>query len=232
LKSTILMEHVLDNPVWNALLSGNINLALGNAQVKYFDPLVSPFVGFKEVSKDSFKELYELIDHNKPLLFVTPHQIEIPQIWNVTNVINGYQMIWEGEAAQYISTAEILPLDTTHTQQMVDLTKLTKPGPFAERTIEFGHYHGIFEGDKLIAMAGQRLYPFNYAEISAVCTHPDHLGKGYAKQLLLYHIHRIKQAGETPFLHVWDGNDRAIQVYQNLGFITRTPVQFHVLAKR
>ena len=29
-------------------------------------------------------------------------------------------------------------------------------------------------GDELVAMAGQRMQPDPYTEISAVCTHPDH----------------------------------------------------------
>lgn len=225
------MSHILDNPAWNALISGNSNQALGNERVKYFDAEVSPFAGSKDNTHDSFKELYQLLERDSPVLFVTPFEVEIPAFWKVVNVINGYQMVFEGEPKVYEVNKEIVPLSATHIPQMVELTKLTKPGPFGERTIEFGHYHGIFDGDKLIAMAGQRMHPFNYAEISAVCTHPDHLGKGYARQLLQHQIHRIHATNEIPFLHVWDGNERAIQVYKSLGFATRTPVQFHVLVK-
>jgi len=41
------MEHVLDNPAWNALISGNKHLYKGSEQVKYFNSEVSPFVAFK-----------------------------------------------------------------------------------------------------------------------------------------------------------------------------------------
>jgi len=226
------MEHVLDNPAWNALISGCEHLAFGNERVKYFDRKVSPFVGFKENTEDSFEELREMIPHDNPVLFVTTQEVEIPGMWKVLNVINGFQMVFKDEVISYDENPKLIPLTTTDVSQMIELTQLTKPGPFAERTIEFGHYHGIFDGDKLVAMAGQRLYPFNYAEISAVCTHPDHLGKGYAKQLLQHQMHRIQAAKETPFLHVWDGNERAISVYESIGFAVRTPVQFHVLAKQ
>ena len=90
---------------------------------------------------------------------------------------------------------------------------------------------GIFEGEKLVAMAGQRLHVFNYAEISAVCTHPDYLGRGYAKQLLIHQINRIKTASEIPFLHVRYDNDRAIKVYESLGFSTRREIYFYVIQK-
>ena len=80
-------------------------------------------------------------------------------------------------------------------------------------------------------MAGQRLHPGNYAEISAVCTHPDYLGRGYARQLLLQQVQRIKANGETPFLHVRDDNERAINVYKSLGFEMRAQIYFYVMAK-
>jgi predicted GNAT family acetyltransferase len=109
---------------------------------------------------------------------------------------------------------------------------LTKPGPFAMRTIEFGYYHGIFDRDKLVAMTGQRLHPGHYAEVSAVCTHPDHLGKGYAAALLLHQLAIIRRQGKIPFLHVRADNDRAIALYERLGFRENGPMNFYFLTKR
>ena len=114
---------------------------------------------------------------------------------------------------------------------MLSLTKLTNPGPFLERTIEFGHYRGIFDGEELVAMAGQRMHSFNYAEISAVCTHPDYLGRGYARQLLLNQAQRIQAEGNIPYLHVLSTNERALKVYTGLGFVTRKEMYFYVLQK-
>jgi predicted GNAT family acetyltransferase len=225
------MEHVLDNPAWSALIAGNNNLAFGNERVKYFDREVSPFVAFKENLVDSFKELYELIPHDNPLLFVATHEMEIPELWKVLNVIKGRQMVYEDKVKLDDAKPGLIPLTVEHVPQLIELTKLTNPGPFGKRTIEFGHYQGVFDGNKLVSMAGQRLHPLNYAEISAVCTHPDHLGYGYARQTLLSQIHRIKTKGETPFLHVRYDNERAIQVYESLGFETRTEVCFYVLQK-
>ena len=104
---------------------------------------------------------------------------------------------------------------------MLALTKLTNPGPFAQRTIEFGNYYGFFEGDELVAMAGQRMHIGDHVEVSAVCTHPDHLGKGYAGILLTEQIKRVIKAGSTPFLHVLDDNYGAIRVYERVGFKAR-----------
>ncbi len=225
------MKHVLDNPAWNALISGNKHLSNGDQQVRYFDKEVSPFVGLEDNAADSFRVLYEMIPRNEVRLFVTPAEMEIPASWKVLNTIRGLQMVCDVAPEQVAAGTPIVPLTTEHVPQMLSLTKLTNPGPFAERTIDFGHYEGIFEGDKLVAMAGQRMHAFNYAEVSAVCTHPDHLGKGYARQLLLRQMHRIKAAGNIPYLHVRYDNDRAIKVYESLGFKTRIEVHFYVIVK-
>ncbi len=225
------MSHVLDNPAWNALQSGNKPLAFGNGPVSYFDKEVSPFAALEENSEENFQQLYEQIPHNGPVLFVTPVEIVFSKQWEVLRTIRGLQMVCNSAAVPNEVTAQLTPLTDNHIPQMLELTKLTNPGPFASRTIDFGHYQGIFEGEKLVAMAGQRLHAFNYAEISAVCTHPDHTGKGYARQLLLNQINRIKAASGIPFLHVRYDNYRAIKVYESLGFATRIEVYFYVLKK-
>ncbi|RKR81918.1 FR47-like protein [Mucilaginibacter gracilis] len=222
------MYHVLDNPAWNALVSGNKHLANGADVAKYFDKAVSPFAALKENNVANFQTIYNLIPQTGATLFVTPEQITIPAPWQVLQFIAGQQMVYNDVNEPEQVSLPLVPLTQKDVPQMLGLTKLTNPGPFAERTIEFGHYFGIFNGQQLVAMAGQRLHVFGYAEISAVCTHPDYLGRGYARQLLLHQIKRIKMAGDIPFLHVRDDNYRAIKVYQSLGFKTRRNIYFYV----
>ncbi len=226
------MDHVLDNPAWNALISGNKDLAEGNERIKYFDPEVSPFVGFKDNSDASFEELYAMAPTNRAYGFISPVEMAIPAPWEVPLYINCLQMVHNQSVADTINiSTELTPLTEAHVPQMLELTKLTNPGPFAARTIDFGHYHGIFDGDKLVAMAGQRMHVFNYAEASAVCTHPDYLGRGYAKKVLQFQVQRILAAGEIPFLHVRHDNERAIRVYESLGFVTRKTIHFYIIKK-
>jgi predicted GNAT family acetyltransferase len=228
------MKHVLENPAWNALTAGNQELANGNDFVKYFDKEVSPFAGLIENTAENFALLYNIIPANRPVLFVATQETEIPSPWKVLNYIKGLQMVYDinTDKPEVETQADIVPLTAADIPQMLDLTKLTSPGPFEARTIAFGHYHGVFDNNKLVAMAGQRLHCLNHAEISAVCTHPDYLGKGYARQLLMQQVTRIIKAGETPFLHVRYNNDRAVKVYQSLGFYTRTYVHFYVIQKQ
>ncbi|MFD2873163.1 GNAT family N-acetyltransferase [Mucilaginibacter ximonensis] len=224
------MEHLLDNPIFNALTTGNQQLSNGNTQIKYFSKEVAPFVGLKNNAVQEFIELYKLLPHDGPFVFVSINETDIPSPWQVLATIPGYQMIYKGDNLDFDARI-VTQLTDEHIPQMLELTSLTNPGPFAQRTIDFGHYAGIFEGDKLAAMAGQRINPIPYAEISAVCTHPDCTGKGYARQLLAYHINRIKAEGNIPFLHVRADNDRAIGVYKDLGFEIRSQVNFNVIKK-
>jgi ribosomal protein S18 acetylase RimI-like enzyme len=226
-----MMENVLDNPAWNALISGNRQLSQGNAQVKYFDKEVSPFVAFEENTPDNFQRLYDQLPHNGPVLLVTTVETEIPDWWKVVRFIRGLQMVCDITIAHDKTAMELIPLTAEHAPQMAALAKLTNPGPFGIRTIEFGHYLGVFDGGKLAAMAGQRMHVFNYAEVSAVCTHPDHIGKGYARELLLAQVNRIKAASEIPFLHVRYDNHRAISLYERVGFVTRREVYFYAMVK-
>ncbi len=226
-----MMEHVLNNPAWNAMISGNKHLSNGNGQVRYFDKEVSPFAAFNENTADNFQQLYELLPHNGPVLFVATVATQIPTQWKVLQAINGLQMVCDITKEQDERQAELITLTDEHIPQMLSLAKLTNPGPFAEKTINFGHYRGVFKNGNLVAMAGQRLHVFNYAEISAVCTHPDHTGKGYARQLLLNQVNRIKASSGIPFLHVRHDNERAIKVYESLGFTTRREVYFYVMLK-
>jgi ribosomal protein S18 acetylase RimI-like enzyme len=219
------MEHVLDNPAWNALQSGNAHLAKGSGDVKFFDKEVSPFVGFETTTDENFLKLYDTLPDDRAVVFVSPVEIEIPKQWKVIHPAKGLQMVYTAKD-DAILTLQPKLLSIEHVPQMLALTKLTKPGPFEARTIEFGHYYGIFDGDKLVAMAGQRLHIANYAEISAVCTHPDYLGRGYAKQLLAFHINRIRAAENIPILHVRYNNERAISVYQQMGFTVSRDMYF------
>jgi ribosomal protein S18 acetylase RimI-like enzyme len=225
------MEHLLDNPVWNALISGNKHLSYGDEQVKFFDKEVAPFAAFKEFSAEKLDLLYELLPANRPVTTVTPVEIDIPGKWKILRAMKGFQMVHEITGELDEIQADLTPLTDEHVPQMFALARLTKPGPFEMRTIDFGHYAGIFDGDNLVAMAGQRLHPFNYAEVSAVCTHPDYTGKGYARQLLIHQIDCIKAAGEIPFLHVRDDNERAIKVYESLGFTVRRRIYFNFIVK-
>ena len=112
---------------------------------------------------------------------------------------------------------------------MVSLAEMTEPGPFLERTRELGRFVGSFHEGQLAAMAGERLQLKGLREVSAVCTHPDHRGKGYARALMSEIIRGIVDRGETPFLHVRYRNVNAIALYERMGFRIRRKLNLAVL---
>lgn len=216
------MTHLLDNAIWNALNSGNERLAKGTVHVKYYPTDVAPFTGLDQTTPENLQTLYEITPNDDTVFSIsTVHKIDIPKPWTAVHCVPVYQMVCEHPVPYKSSSEPLITLTDEHIPQMLALTKLTNPGPFRERTIDLGHYQGIFDGDRLVAMAGQRMHPIPYAEISALCTHPDYVGRGYAAQLISSQIDRIRNAGEIPFLHVAQNNDRAIKLYEAMGFVKR-----------
>jgi ribosomal protein S18 acetylase RimI-like enzyme len=225
------VKHLLHNPVYHALLSGDRHLSFGNEQVKFFDEQVSPFAGFEHDYKKGFADLYEQLPSGRKILYAIPSLITEPTGWQIQHEIKGLQFIYEAGGEIKTEFSNVISLTELHVEQMVQLAKLTKPGPFGIRTIDFGSYFGIFENEKLVAMTGQRLHVKNCTEISAVCTHPDHTGKGYAYTLLQHQLQLILQQDQKPFLHVREDNQRAITLYQRLGFTISRPMNFYFIKR-
>lgn len=225
------MNHILDNPVFNALSSGDSHLGAGTENVRYFDKEVSPYAGIRDEYQNGFEDLHQLIPAGRNILYATPKKISEPKGWKMIVEIEGLQFIFEFGKSIVHKKIELVPLGQMHVDEMIALAKLTKPGPFDKRTIEFGNYFGIFENEKLVAMTGQRLHVSGFSEVSAVCTHPLHIGKGYAGILLAHQIDIIIKSGQQPFLHVRSDNERAIALYERIGFRVNGPMNFYFLKK-
>lgn len=225
------MNHVLDNPIYNALISGHKDFAKGGEKVKYYMEDIASFAGLKTYSAANFEELYQISLPESLFVVFSVIPLQIPKNWNVVNTIEMYQMVYPGKVIPQGEDIAHRRLAENNVAEMMDLVNLTKPGPFLERTIALGNYVGIFDEDKLIAMAGHRFNPTPYREISAVCTHPNHLGKGHSFALLNEQLKRILTDGEIPFLHVKQDNLGAIKLYEKLGFEIRTQMTAYVIVK-
>ena len=225
------VSKLLINPVFNALSGRDSHLGTGTEKVKYFYEEVSPFASFEEGYEKGFGDLYEMLPAKRGVLLNNPEKIKIPAYWKILLDIEGVQMIHTKRIPYEYSNLNIVPLTKENVPEMVALAELTKPGPFASRTIEFGYYHGIFENGRIAAMTGQRMHVDRFSEVSAVCTHPDFLGKGYATALTQHQVNLIYEQGYQPFLHVRADNSRAIRVYERLGFVISRPMNFYFLRK-
>ncbi|MCX2574052.1 GNAT family N-acetyltransferase [Pedobacter sandarakinus] len=225
------MSHLLNNPVWAALTSGNADLAVGNDLARYISREISPFSAIKELNLANFQELYDMVPFKEPIAIFSNEKLIYPQPWKIINRIDGFQMIYPKVPAQQVIQTAIVKLNEQHVPEMLELTKSTNPGPFLSETIKFGNYEGILSNGQLVSMAGQRLHSGNYVEISAVCTHPDHVGKGYARALIDSQIRNIVSQGEIPYLHVRGDNTRALEIYKEYGFKTRCEMIIYILSK-
>ena len=225
------MNDFLQNPVYYALLSGDKHLSFGSDEVRYFEEQVSAFVGFDKNNVNGFEQLHELLSKGRRILFATTTAIVKPDRWQLQHEIKGVQFVYNRKIRVTENFNNIFPLEEKHIDQMLHLASVTKPGPFGRRTIDFGSYYGIFDGEKLVAMTGQRLHVQNYTEISAVCTLPGYTGKGYAYQLLLHQLQLILQQGQHPFLHVREDNHRAIELYKRIGFEVSGPMIFYFMKR-
>ena len=142
----------------------------------------------------------------------------VPPGWTVHSESIVVKMVWEGAPPAGDPAPEAVPLHADHAAAAMALTQATRPGPFGPRTLELGEYFGCFEGTKLIAMAGERMWSGRFHEVSGVCTDPAHQGRGLAKRLTLKLVARQRARGEQTFLHVMQANKVARDLYERLGF--------------
>jgi ribosomal protein S18 acetylase RimI-like enzyme len=223
----------LDNVIWQALTTRQACFAQASGSARKFLSEVGPLSAFGNGEADGFESLAALLgDQDVGVLFLE-HPYEAREGWEWIAGATLVQMVSENPGAVTHSNGkhELVELGLCDSPEMMELTHLTKPGPFGRRTHELGTYLGIRNGNKLVAMAGERLKVPGFTEVSAVCTHPDYLGRGYAGTLMLEVMRRIRDRDETPFLHVRGDNDRAIALYGSLGFRTRWTGHFAVLKK-
>src|SRR6202167_5326037 len=226
--------HPLDNLIWKALTTRQAEFAESFDQARRFIPEVGPLAALFEPTARGYESLAGLLSPRGTigLLLEMPYQPR--PAWNLVAGAPMPEMVYRGASAplsRSSSDPEIVELGVADVSEMMELTALTKPGPFNQRTHELGTYLGIRRDGKLVAMAGERLKIPGYTEVSAVCTHPEHTGHGYARILMTEVRKRILTRGETPVLHVRQDNVRAIELYQRLGFNQRVLLHFAVLRK-
>jgi predicted GNAT family acetyltransferase len=223
-------SHPLDYPIWTALTTTQQTLAEGDARAWRFPIEITPFAATADMSPESFAALGALMSPQDIAVLFTPDPVSVPAGFKVALADTGEQLI--GPSVETPANGvDIVTLGVDDVPAMIELTALTKPGPFYARTHELGTFLGIRVDGQLVAMAGERMKPARYTEITAVCVHPSHRGRGYGQMLLSAVSRQIVARGEIPFLHVFTSNYSAIALYRRQGMEIRRRLHVTVLKK-
>lgn len=226
-------ETLLDNPIWNSLLTGHAGLAVGAESglglARRYPSAIGPLSGFREPRPEAYDALAAIVPEGDVAVLFLDEVARVPAGWELMRDGRLVQMICRSVPDSPKIMDQIRPLGEGDFAEMVDLTKLTEPGPFREGTAKLGGFLGIRVDGRLAAMAGRRLAPTGFVEVSAVCTHPDFRGRGYALALVAAVARSVHGDGLVPFLTSFEANVGAIRVYEQAGFELRRGFELAVL---
>ncbi|MFC8680885.1 GNAT family N-acetyltransferase [Microbacterium ureisolvens] len=216
---------VLDNAPWHALTGPHASFAIGNDLVRRYPSDVAPFVAVRTWDDpDVWDALIELVGPGAEL-GLSGYDGDVPEGWEVIGAGAGVQLV-QTDALEPRPDPEAVLLGADDVPDMLAIVERNQPGPFRPRTHELGRYIGIRRDGRLIAMAGERLHPEGWTEISAVAVDADHRRQGLASRLVLDIAFHIQQRGDRALLHAAATNVGAIAAYERLGFALRRHNRF------
>lgn len=210
-----------DNPAWASLTERHAHFSHGGMLARRYRSTISPIAALAGDTPAHVAALEAIAEVGDDVALLAVSVPSLGTNWETLYASQLTQMVRTDPSPLPEPDADVATLGAADVTEMLALVELTRPGPFRQRTIELGKYIGIREGGRLVAMAGERMWIGNFREMSAVCTHPDARGRGYARALMSRVVNRMLRAGETPFLHVESKNRRAIDLYRVLGFVPR-----------
>lgn len=221
--------HPLDNPVWQSLQTRHRGFARASGGVARYPWDVAPFLAVDPAQAGAMDALVALVDPGESVLVVGPAPA-VDAGWQLELLEPIAQMVCERPIAPGPGP-DFIELRDQHRDDLLALTALVYPHYFRPRTPDMGRYIGIYDGARLAAMAGERMGFEGHQEISAVCTHPDYLGRGLAQQLVTELTNASLDAGKLPFLHVSNRNVRAKALYARLGYRQRIDIDLWSLKR-
>jgi ribosomal protein S18 acetylase RimI-like enzyme len=209
--------RLLDQIFWHTLTGPHARYACGAGGARRYARGFSPILGFADSAQPDFAALAPYCEPGEQL-YCDAWTGAPPDGWQIDAESTMFRMVWNASSPAADGASEAIALGPEHADQALELATLCRPGPFGLRTIELGDYFGFFDGQRLVAMAGERMRVEGLTEISGVCTHPQYQGRGHARHLMLKLVHRQMARNETPFLHVMHSNDTAHRLYLRMGF--------------
>ena len=216
--------HLLDNPVHRSLAGPHARFAERRGNVLRYPADVCEFVALPDLpDAQDWADLAKLTGPGT-VIALAGTKTPPPDGWEIVYQGPGAQLVDDGVATA--PDAEAVRLTAADVPEMLALVERNDPGPFLPRGIELGAFLGFRRNGALIAMAGERLNPPGWTEISAVCTDAAYRGQGLATRLVRAVAHGIRQRGDIPFLHTAAENTNAVRLYESLGFRRRPGIVF------
>ena len=191
---------------------------------------IAPFAAVATPSKSALQSLHSLLVPGEYVWLIGEHYPAVPELSCIGN-LECLQMVLPREVTPPDQAAGIVPLSRANAHEMVALTDLAFPGFFRSSTCEMGSYFGVRSDGELIAMGGERITLDGYPEISGICTHPAHRGRGHAANLIWHLARNHRREGLVSWLHVSAENHRAIELYLKLGFTVARKVKLHRICR-
>lgn len=219
----------IDNPIWSSLLGKHRAFVQGRNDVVRYPAQIASFVGVAHADVDAGGVLMELIASGESVYLLgiaprVPASLRLQAFRPLAQMICTAPMVVE-------AGPEIVAMTDAHRADVLALTALVYPHYFREHTMMLGRYYGIYVDGRLAAMVGERLATESFQEVSAICTHPDFNGRGYARRLTAMLTNDILASGRTPFLHVSHENLRAKAMYERIGYRIRRDLPFWSLQR-
>jgi ribosomal protein S18 acetylase RimI-like enzyme len=220
-------NRTLDHAVWASLTGQHAHFAQAHGRAVRYPVDVAPFGAISpDADQSVWGDLSALVGPGATVP-VMACDVPLAEDWKVVDVVDCVQMVDVDLEAE--DHPAVVRLGAGDVDEMLGLVKRTQPGPFLPRTIELGTYLGIRRSGALVAMAGQRLHPPGWTEVSAVCTDAAYRGHGLATLLTRAVAADMRARGEKPFLHAAESNTNAIRLYESLGFAMRRRVRIDIL---
>jgi ribosomal protein S18 acetylase RimI-like enzyme len=220
--------HPLHNVFWRCLNGPHLTLSTGHERARRYQPGFSPIAAFASPAQPDFDGLAALCEPGESFYVAAWDGTCPSDKWHIEFDGAMVAMAWEATAPPANTSLPCQTLGTEHLEAMLALVAQTAPGPFGPRNLSMGEFVGHFSPEgHLIAMAGERTRAEQWHEVSGVCTHPDHQGRGLGRQMTFEVVRRMLLRGETPFLHAMASNKGACRMCRQLGFgeVIETPIR-------
>lgn len=222
-------ELLLDNPAWSALTSVHADFAMGSARAKRYRPGIVPFAACRNPAKEGLEELLPWMTAGETCYIIGQMPV-LPPGWELENELPCAQMVLKHplpQPSKKDGDVTVVQLGVDDAADMYGLINMMQPGYYNMDTRLLGTYFGIKQKGELVAMAGERMRLTGFTELSAICTHPQYTGRGYAQLLIERLCYSHAAEGIVSFLHVTLTNERAIRLYEHMGFEKRREISFN-----